>query len=681
MNLRGGRTTGDAWRAAATISTRLPSPGPATVNLSLELASLGREQSQARRSAVSRSGRHLISCLYALFMSCIVKSPSLPFLTSLTSSLSLPPLCSRRFSQSKMVSFINLLTLAPAVVSALSVGKPGGSFGNPLEEREDSNATCRCFPGDDCWPTAAEWDAFNTTVGGRLIATVPIGAVCHDSSFGSYDEAKCTALQNAWGQSETHIQTSSSVMAAFFANSSCDPFNQPTDRCIIGTYVQYAVKATSAADYSATIKFAQENNIRLVIRNTGHDYLGKSTGAGGLALWTHNLKDISVIDYKSTAYTGKAVKVGAGVQAGEAQAAAHAQGLVVVGGNSPTVGLAGGYTQGGGHGPLVSKYGLGADQVLEWEVVTSGGQTIVATPTAYSDLYWALSGGGGGVYAAVLSMTVKAYPDMITSSANLTFTNTGVTDDVFYGAVTTYLKTLPDIVDAGAVSIWLMSPGVFLMQPTTAPGLTKAELQALLQPTIDALDAAGITYDYHINQYDTYLDSYNDMNPEPAVTEFNIGGRLMPRTLVADDASATTLTTALKSILDNGAIISGLTINVARDSSATPNAVNPAWRTALFSAVVGTAYDRADFSTLVSGQTTVTDTIVPILAELTPGGGAYLNEADRNQADWQDVFYGGNYAKLKAIKKIYDPCSTFYALTGVGSDDWTVQSDGRLCKA
>lgn len=72
---------------------------------------------------------------------------------------------------------------------------------------------------------------------------------------------------------------------------------------------------------------------------------------------------------------------------------------------------------------------------------------------------------------------------------------------------------------------------------------------------------------------------------------------------------------------------------------------------------------------------------MPILAELTPGGGAYLNEADRNQADWQDVFYGDNYAKLKAIKKIYDPCSTFYALTGVGSDDWTVQSDGRLCKA
>ncbi|KAJ0158908.1 putative FAD-linked oxidoreductase [Colletotrichum tanaceti] len=581
-----------------------------------------------------------------------------------------------------MVSLLNLLALAPAVVSALSVsrnapwGKPGKHFGHDITQRDSA---CRCFPGENCWPTTTKWAAFNQTVGGRLIATVPIGAVCHDSSFGAYDEAKCAALQSSWASSETHIQTSSSVMAAFFANQSCDPFVDRTERCIIGTYVQYAVKAASSDDYVKTIKFAQDNNIRLVIRNTGHDYLGKSTGAGALALWTHHLNDISVVDYKSAGYTGKALKVGAGVQAGEAQAAAHAKGLVVVGGNSPTVGIAGGYTQGGGHGPLVSKYGLAADQVLEWDVVTSLGLRIVATPTKYPDLYWALSGGGGGVYAAVLSMTVKAYPDTMVSSANLTFTNAGVTDDVFYGAVGTYLKTLPDIVDAGAVSIWLLAAGMFLMQPTTLPNKTKEELQALLQPTLDALDAAGITYDFNIGQYNTFLDSYTDMNPEPAVTEFNIGGRLMPRSLVADDASTAALTDTLRSIANGGALVSGLTINVARPAGAVANSVHPAWRTALFSAVVGTPYSRNDFSTFVSGQRTVTDTIVPALKALTPGGGAYLNEADRNEIEFETTFYGNNYAKLKAIKKLYDPLSTFYALTGVGSDDWEVRSDGRLC--
>ncbi|KAK1590108.1 FAD binding domain-containing protein [Colletotrichum navitas] len=584
-----------------------------------------------------------------------------------------------------MVSFLNLLALAPAAVSAASIGDPLGHFAR------QSDAACRCYPGDACWPTAANWDAFNQTIGGRLIATVPIGAPCHDSSFGAYNEAECTALQNVWSQAETHIKTSSSVMAAFFANQSCDPFVARSARCVIGTYVQYAVNATGADDYVKTIKFAQDNNIRLVIRNTGHDYLGKSTGAGALALWTHHLKDMEVLDYKSASYTGKALKLGAGVQAGEAQSAAHAKGLVVVGGNSPTVGIAGGYTQGGGHGPLVSKYGLSADQVLEWEVITSTGQRIVATPTDSSDLYWAMSGGGGGVYAAALSVTIKAYPDTITSSANLTFTNSGISDDVFYGAVKTYLKTLPDVVDAGAVSIWLLAGGAFFMQPTTLPNKTKDELQTLLQPFLDALDEACIQYGksrrsanrscyYHIEQYDTFLDSYNAMNPEPAVTEYNIGGRLLPRTLVADDASLTSLTETLQSITDDGGVISGLTINVARPDDAVPNAVNPAWRSALFSAVIGTTYDRAEFSTLEVGQNTVTDVMLPKLKALTPGGGSYLNEADRNEVDYKDVFYGGNYAKLKTIKQKYDPSSTFYALTGVGSDDWEVRSDGRLCK-
>jgi hypothetical protein len=38
------------------------------------------------------------------------------------------------------------------------------------------------------------------------------------------------------------------------------------------------------------------------------------------------------------------------------------------------VGVAGGWGQAGGHGPLTSRYGLGVDQVLEYQVVTADGQ-------------------------------------------------------------------------------------------------------------------------------------------------------------------------------------------------------------------------------------------------------------------------------------------------------------------
>lgn len=89
---------------------------------------------------------------------------------------------------------------------------------------------------------------------------------------------------------------SASVMAPFFANRSCDPFTPRSADCVIGTYVQFTVNVSSAADVAAGIKFANDRNIRIVIRNTGHDYNGKSTGAGALGLWVHNLKDIKIKD-------------------------------------------------------------------------------------------------------------------------------------------------------------------------------------------------------------------------------------------------------------------------------------------------------------------------------------------------------------------------------------------------
>lgn len=100
----------------------------------------------------------------------------------------------------------------------------------------------------------------------------------------------------------------------------------------------------------------------------------------------------------------------------------------------------------------------------------------------------------------------------------------------------------------------------------------------------------------------------------------------------------------------------------------------------------------------------MTDYWVPQLTALTPGGGCYLNEvsliqsywrfspaqdnaplhlkqADFNQPNWQHTFYGSNYGKLLAIKRVYDPTNLFYATTAVGSEYWKVETDGRLCKA
>lgn len=197
-------------------------------------------------------------------------------------------------------------------------------------------------------------------------------------------------LQNPRLMNCRSVTSSSSVMAPFFANQSCDPWNPRERPCELGTYVRYAVNATGSEHIAAAVRFAQNKNVRLVIRNTGHDYLGRSTGAGALAVWTHYLKDITPIQWDDADFTGTALKLGAGVQGYEMLQAATALGRVAVGGECPTVGVAGGYTQGGGHSALSTNFGLAADQTLSFEVVTASGELVTASKTVNTDLYWAL---------------------------------------------------------------------------------------------------------------------------------------------------------------------------------------------------------------------------------------------------------------------------------------------------
>lgn len=60
-------------------------------------------------------------------------------------------------------------------------------------------------------------------------------------------------------------------MSIMWANQSCDPFTPREAQCVIGTYVQYAVNASDADQVAKTVMFASEKNIRLVIKNTGHE--------------------------------------------------------------------------------------------------------------------------------------------------------------------------------------------------------------------------------------------------------------------------------------------------------------------------------------------------------------------------------------------------------------------------
>ncbi|KAK5992329.1 FAD-linked oxidoreductase sor8 [Cladobotryum mycophilum] len=548
-------------------------------------------------------------------------------------------------------------------------------------EAQTDSHQCRCMPTDPCWPSQQEWIAFNKTVQGNLIATVPIASACHDSTFGPYDEAKCDALKVIWGYPETYIASPSQPMYPFFANLSCDPFTSPDAHCIVGTLVQYTVNATSTSHIKTTISFAQRKNIRLVIRNTGHDYNGKSAYApGGLALWTHHMKDMHILDYHSNIYKGKALKVGAGISGEEAQNLAHARGLVVVTGNCPTVGITGGYAQGGGHSPVSSKFSLAADQVLEWEVITSTGKHLIATPDRYPDLYWALSGGGGGTYGIVVSITIRAHADLPTSAAKLAFSNHGVSNDTFYEGVKMYLMAMPNIVDAGAVSVLFLTEGKLQMEPVTAPGVSKADLQKILDAMLTTLKNLGITYDFHIDEFPTYLDCYEAYTPRANISENNTESRLIPQTMLSNNASVSAITDVFRYVVTHGGLVIGVSLNVF-DGAKVPNSVHPLWRLANTHTVLGIPYDLLDFQNNIDANERLLNDFMPRLDAVLPVQAAYLNEADASEPDWQNVFYGSNYNILKSIKNKYDPSSTWYGQTAVGSDDWAFDHHtGRLCR-
>jgi hypothetical protein len=53
----------------------------------------------------------------------------------------------------------------------------------------------RCAYGDDCWPSVDTWNQFNTTVGGKLIRSVPSAAVCH---AGRYNADQCAVAKSSW---------------------------------------------------------------------------------------------------------------------------------------------------------------------------------------------------------------------------------------------------------------------------------------------------------------------------------------------------------------------------------------------------------------------------------------------------------------------------------------------------
>ncbi|UNI17859.1 hypothetical protein JDV02_004173 [Purpureocillium takamizusanense] len=554
-----------------------------------------------------------------------------------------------------------------------------------LADASSTSLSCRCLPGDACWPSDRTWAKLNATVGGRLVATVPIGSPCHDPT---YDAAACAALQASWKNPLTHVSSSSSVMGAYFANQSCDPFTNRSKPCLLGNYVSYAVKVKNTADVAVALRFAKEHNLRIVVRNTGHDFFGRSTGAGALAIWTQGLKTVSFVDWTDDHYTGPAAIVGAGVLGYEIVEAAHKQGLTVVGGECATVGLAGGFIQGGGHSALSTTFGLATDHTLAFQVVTTSGLTVTASPTQNADLYWALSGGGGGNYGVVVGVTIRAHKAATVGGAAFQLLAPTTTPEKFQAAVAKFYELLPKMIDNGAMVSFHTNQQMLKVKPVTIWNSTAAYVRdVVLQPFTTALTEIGISLPVTYSEL-SYRDHYDRyMGPLPQgsfeVESHQFGGRLIPRKVLEDRTSRNSFVRAVNNLTANGILTIGSAAAYSNKPAGSPNnSVNPVWRSTLIQLQLMTNWNTtAPWSEMEAVQRRMTEEFMPQIESVTPDSGSYLNEADFRQPNWQQTFYGSSYEKLLAIKRKWDPESVLYALKGVGSEAWNVGNDGRMCRA
>ena len=66
------------------------------------------------------------------------------------------------------------------------------------------SSRCKPIPGDEQWPAEASWGALNETLGGRLIATIPVGSVCHSGGDfdGHYNVTECVILRSVWNYAQ-----------------------------------------------------------------------------------------------------------------------------------------------------------------------------------------------------------------------------------------------------------------------------------------------------------------------------------------------------------------------------------------------------------------------------------------------------------------------------------------------
>lgn len=147
-------------------------------------------------------------------------------------------------------------------------------------------------------------------------------------------------------------------------------------------------RCSGTADVVDALAFGLERNLQIAVRGGGHNVAGRAVCDGGLMIDLAPMKGIWVDSGR------KRVRAQAGVNWGEFNRATQLHGLATTGGAVSSTGIAG-LTLGGGFGYLMGKFGYTVDNLVSVELVTVRGEILTASNDENAELFWGLRGGGG----------------------------------------------------------------------------------------------------------------------------------------------------------------------------------------------------------------------------------------------------------------------------------------------
>lgn len=452
----------------------------------------------------------------------------------------------------------------------------------------------------------------------------------------------------------------------------------------------YAINVTTVEDIQATIRFASKYNLRLVVKNTGHELMGRPFGIGAIELFMHHMKGTNFTDNFVPIGTAAddtdsqpAVTIGPGVQWADLYLAAQEHNRSVAGGFVPhgTVGAGAGWPMGGGHSPLSPFFGLGVDNVLQYTVVLPNASHVVANQYIHPDLFWALRGGGGPSFGVATSLTYRTHPNYPYTGAF--YVASAHSSTSFHALLALWVKHHNDVADAGWAGTWPWSNNTLyltlLAQGLPATQTANTTLEAFFAasralPGVNVSLALTVPY---TSFYEFYFDNLVDgslgfgMNytaGEQGGINQATSSWLVPREIY--DTNSSTLADALANMPSGSAfLVGGLAV-----SQVNPNAtaVTPAWRRTISDIVIDTSWESTSDPTVIANiRQNVYDQIEPLrkLAPV-PYGGQYLNEPDILEVNWQGAYWGSNYPRLLSIKRQIDPDDLLIVQKGVNSEDW-----------